>query len=450
MTVIQSRPGLQNYDPLLNQLAASRYLWTDELARPEQLPPENDTWTVALFLSGRGWGKTRVGAEWIAYQAIRYPKTRWAVVAATFSDVRDTCAEGESGLVPILRRYGVLESYNRSIGEIRLTNGSRIKLFSAAEPDRLRGPQFHGSWCDELAAWDYPETWDQLQFGLRLGSHPQTVVTTTPRPIGIIKGLLARTDGSVHVVRGSTFDNAANLAPSALANLRERYEGTRLGRQELFAELLLDNPASLWRYDDILIGQPPEMKRVIIAVDPAVTNTEDSDETGIIICGKGVDNTLWVLGDYSCKDTTFGWAKRVAALYEEFGASLIVYEKNQGGNTQEEIIHSLDPYLPVKPISAKQGKKLRAEPVAMLYEQHKVFHSKHFEKLEDQYTSWDPETPGDSPDRLDAAVHGLTELADIGAGSRFLLDLASICGNCQQPNSKDATMCFSCKQPMNG
>jgi phage terminase large subunit-like protein len=251
-------------------------------------------------------------------------------------------------------------------------------------------------------------------------------------------------------VRGSTFDNAANLAPSALIQLRERYEGTRLGRQELFAELLLDNPASLWRYDDILIAQPPEMKRVIIAVDPAVTNTEDSDETGIIICGKGVDNTLWVLGDYSCKDTTFGWAKRVAALYEEFGASLIVYEKNQGGNTQEEIIHSLDPYLPVKPISAKQGKKLRAEPVAMLYEQHKVFHSKHFEKLEDQYTSWDPETPGDSPDRLDAAVHGLTELADIGAGSRFLLDLASICGNCQQPNSKDATMCFSCKQPMNG
>ncbi len=403
---------------------------------------------MALFLSGRGWGKTRVGAEWLAWQAVRYPKTRWAVVAATFSDVRDTCAEGDSGLVPILRRYGILESYNRSIGEIKLTNGSRIKLFSAAEPDRLRGPQFHGSWCDELAAWTYPDTWDQLQFGLRLGQHPQTVVTTTPRPVAVIRRLLDRDDGSVTVIRGSTFDNAKNLAPSALAELRARYEGTRLGRQELFAELLLDNPSALWKYDDILIGTPPEMHRVIIAVDPAVTVSETSDETGIIVAGKGVDGSLWILGDYSCKDTTFGWSKRVNALYEEFGASLVVYEKNQGGDTQREILLQVNQFINVRPISAKQGKKLRAEPVASLYEQHRVHHAKHFEKLEDQYTNWDPEQPGDSPDRLDAAVHALTELADTSPASRFLSELATVCTHCHQPNIRGAEICMSCHQSM--
>jgi len=212
--------------------------WETDLARPEQLPSDDEDWSIYLYLAGRGAGKTRTAAEWLAWEATTQNNTRWAIVAPTFGDVRDVCAEGESGIINILRSYGSLLDYNRSQGAITLTNGSKIKLFSADEPDRLRGPQHHGAWCDELAAWRYSDTWDQLQFGLRLGSHPRTVITTTPRPVSLIRSLVDRTDGSIKVVRGSTFDNAANLAPQALLELQARYAGTRMGRQELFGELL--------------------------------------------------------------------------------------------------------------------------------------------------------------------------------------------------------------------
>src|ERR1017187_9711354 len=403
MTETLSRQGSPNSDPLLDNLAASRYLWTDELSRPEQVPDEGD-WSVWLYLAGRGAGKTRAASEWVAWQAIATPKSRGAVIAATFSDVRDTCAEGESGLVAILRRYGVLESYNRSIGEIRLANGSRIKLFSAAEPDRLRGPQFHGAWCDELASWEYPDTWDQLTFGLRLGTHPRTIVTTTPRPVKVITNLLNRTDDSVHVVRGSTFDNAKNLAPSALAQLRARYEGTRLGRQELYAELLLDTPGALWTQemlDKRRIKELPELVRIILAVDPAVTSGEDSDETGIVVVAKGADGRGYLLADRSCRDTPSGWAHRAVAAFEEFKCDRVVAEKNQGGDMVELTLRSVMPNISYKGIVAKHGKRLRAEPIAALYEQGRISHCGVFEQLEDQLVSWVPDS-GFSPDRLDA------------------------------------------------
>ena len=340
----------------------------------------------------------------MAWEAIRAPKTRWAVVAATFSDVRDTCAEGESGLVSILRRYGALENYNRSMGEIRLTNGSRIKLFSADEPDRLRGPQFHGAWCDELAAWRYEDTWDQLQFGLRLGEHPRTLITTTPRPVPIIKRLLAQDDGSVKVVRGSTFDNAKNLAPSALAQLRARYEGTRLGRQELFAEVLTDTPGALWTLEMLesaRIKEAPDFVRIVVAIDPATTSGENADETGIVVVAKGTDGRGYVLADRSCRDTPSGWAHRAIAAYHEFNADRVVAEKNQGGDMVELTIRSVEPTIPFKGIVAKVGKRLRAEPIAALYEQGRVSHIGAFDLLEDQMTGWVPDS-GYSPDRLDA------------------------------------------------
>ena len=306
----------------MQTLAASRFLWTDTLARPEQLPTEED-WSVWLYLAGRGSGKTRTAAEWIVWQAVSKPKTRWAVIAATFADVRDTCAEGESGLIAILKRYEIMESYNRSMGEILLTNGSRIKLFSADEPDRLRGPQFHGAWCDELAAWRYTDTWDQLQFGLRLGEKPRTIITTTPRPTPLIRELTSRTDGSVRIVRGSTFDNAKNLAPSALAQLRARYEGTRLGRQELYAEILTDTPGALWNLsmiDATRISKEnlPELVRVVVAIDPAVTSGEQSDETGIVVVGKGSDGRGYVLADRSCRESPSGWAHRAVQAFNDF------------------------------------------------------------------------------------------------------------------------------------
>ena len=453
MTQEALRHGSANCAPLLNNLAASRFLWTDELARPEQVPPDDHSWAIALFLSGRGWGKTRVGAEWTAWQSVRYPKTRWAVVAATFSDVRDTCAEGESGLVPILRRYNVLESYNRSIGEIRLVNGSRIKLFSAAEPDRLRGPQFHGSWCDEIAAWVYPDTWDQLQFGLRLGTHPQSVVTTTPRPVPVVKRLLERHDGSVIVTRGSTFDNAANLAPSALAELRARYEGTRLGRQELYAELLEDTPSALWTYEMIERNRAnahPDLSRVVVAIDPATTSNEDSDWTGIVAVGKGVDGRGYTLADRSCKLPPMEWAQRALNLYDEVQADTFVIETNQGGDAWEAILRQLRPGVAVKGVTAKRGKVLRAQPVSALWEQDRCSNVGGFPELEEQMLGFTGDPAQGSPDRLDAYVHAITAL-DIGASGaadRILLAAGGKCPSCNQFNMPDSAVCAYCRSPL--
>jgi phage terminase large subunit-like protein len=260
-------------------------------------------------------------AEWLAWQAIKNPRTRWAIVAPTFTDARDTCAEGPSGVVSILREYGVLETYNRSIGEIVLTNKSRIKLFSGQEPDRLRGPNFHGGWFDELAAFVYPDAWNQYQFALRLGEHPQTVVTTTPRPTKLIKDLMSRE--AVTVVRGSTFENAANLAPSALAELRLRYEGTRLGRQELYGEIIADSEGALWNRDQLeqgRVSEAPPFARVVVAIDPAVTSGEESDETGIVVAGVTNDGHYYILEDLTLRASPDGWARVAVNAYHRHQA----------------------------------------------------------------------------------------------------------------------------------
>jgi len=363
-------------------------------------------------LAGRGAGKTRTAAEWIAWQAIINKNTRWAVVAPTFGDARDTCAEGESGLIPILRQYDMLEFYNRSNGEIRLKNGSRIKLFSADNPERLRGPQHHGAWCDELAAWRYPDTWNQLQFGLRLGQDPKTIVTTTPKPMALIRELSKRDDGSVRVVRGSTFDNAKNLAESALVELRARYEGTRLGRQELYGEVLEDVEGALWTnamIEDTRVDTTPALRRVVVAIDPSGGSSSGSDEQGIVVVGEGIDGHYYVLADRSTRLSPAGWAGVAVEAYREFDADRIVAERNFGGDMVESTIRQIDANVPVRMVTASRGKQQRAEPIAALYEQRRVHHKEPFKTLEEQMLTWTP-TSGVSPDRMDALVWALTEL----------------------------------------
>jgi len=444
---LNTQPELLNS---LDNLGARRATWEAILARPEQLPTKEGDWSVWLYLAGRGAGKTRTAAEWIVWQALTNNWTRWAVIAPTFGDVRDTCAEGESGLIPILHQYGALEYYNRSTGDIKLTNGSRIKLFSADEPDRLRGPQHHGAWCDELAAWRYPETYDQLQFGLRLGDKPRTIITTTPRPVPLIRQLVAKEDGTVKVIRGSTFDNAANLAPSALVELQARYNGTRLGRQELYGEILDDVEGALWTrgvIDRNRLESAPALARIAVSIDPAVTNTKDSDETGIIVVGSDAAGNGYVLADYSFKGSPNDWAQKAVAVFREHKADSILVEVNQGGDMVTAVLRQVDMSLPIQEVRAHVGKKLRAEPVAAMYEQGRIKHVGEFDKLEEQMTSWTPDS-ADSPDRLDAMVQGFSHLIGTSSAATYFSAIANFCSKCGLPMPKSASRCFKCGTSM--
>jgi phage terminase large subunit-like protein len=385
--------------------AAKRSEWQAK-ARPDQLTPPGG-WPVWLVKPGRGWGKTRCGAEDAAWFAVCNPGSRIAVCAPTAADARDTCIEGHSGLLSVLAPECV-QTWNRSLGELILVNGSRFKAFSADEPDRFRGPQHHRAWADELAAWKYPEAWDQLMFGLRLGDNPQAVVTTTPRPTPLIRQL-ARDARNV-VVNGSTFDNAANLAPSALAQLRERYEGTRLGRQELFGEILEEVDGALWTME--VIGKPgpaPDLQRVVVGVDPS----GGGDEIGIIAAGKGIDGRFYVLEDATCSLSPAGWGRRVAEVYARHRADRIVAERNFGGDMVLSTIRTAEPNARVEMVTASRGKVVRAEPIAALYEQGRVTHSAGLEALETQMLHMTTQGyVGDgSPDRVDALVWALSALA---------------------------------------
>jgi phage terminase large subunit-like protein len=254
--------------------------------RATQTAPPGD-WRTWLILAGRGWGKTLTGASDLAAYALGHPGSRLAVVAPTYGDARDTCVEGDSGLLSVLGRSNVL-TWNRSLGELVLTNAARFKLFSADEPERLRGPQHHRAWADELGAWKYPQTWDMLMFGLRLGADPRAIVTTTPRPTPIVKMLADST--TTMVTRGSSYENLENLPAAYRDQILGRYEGTRLGRQEIHGEILLDVPGALWTWAMLGDRRPaPDLTRVVVAIDPAVTSGEDADETGIVVAGLGVD-----------------------------------------------------------------------------------------------------------------------------------------------------------------
>lgn len=409
----------QTYTQLENQgLRGSAQLFSDWLdtARDAQLTPLGN-WFIWLILAGRGWGKTRTGAADIALYAVENPNSMCAVVVPTFGDIRRVAFGGVSGLMSVIPRDCLLsgsgQGYNVSSAEIKLWNGSKIMGFSAEEPDRLRGPQFHRAWCDELAAWKHPETFDQLMFGLRLGDNPQCVITTTPKPTPIVKNLMARND--VHIHRGSTFDNADNLAPQALKALEERYAGTNLGRQELYAEILDETEGALWKHSNIETtrvsqNDVPELERIVVGIDPAVTAGDDSDETGIIVAGKSADLRYYVLEDVSGHYTPDEWARKAVDMYFKYNGDRIIAEVNNGGDMVGRMIKMIDASVPYKAVRATRGKLLRAEPISALYEQNKVHHVGNFGKLEDQMTTF-TNSAKFSPDRLDALVWALTELS---------------------------------------
>jgi len=382
-------------------------------ARPKQLTPKGD-WSIWLILAGRGWGKTLTGAHDMAWFGLTNPDSRLAIVAPTFADGRDTCIEGESGLLSVLNEE-VIANYNRSLGELILKNGTRYKTFSSDTPERLRGPQHHRVWCDELGSWKYSETWDQMMFGLRLGDHPKVIVTTTPKPIPLVKELHKRTD--THVTSGSTFENKANLAEASLKQLKEKYEGTRLGRQELYAEVLEDVEGSLWNREMIESSmirfneKLPDFKRIVVAVDPAVTANVNSDETGIVVCATDFKGKFYILNDLSGKYSPDTWAKKAVEAYESYKADKIIAEVNNGGDLVQKVVKTIDPNVSYKAVRATRGKFVRAEPIAALYEQKRVKHVERFNNLEDQLCSYNPEITSQSPDRLDALVWGLTELS---------------------------------------
>ncbi|MGO9392619.1 DNA-packaging protein [Rhodoblastus sp.] len=383
-------------------------------ARPEQLPPPGDDWTTWLILAGRGFGKTRTGAEWVRSLAEAATVHRIALVGPTAGDVRDTMVEGESGLLSICPNWN-RPVYEPSKRRLTWPNGCIATMFSSEEPDRLRGPQHGAAWCDELAAWNNVEdTWSMLQFGLRLGARPRQLVTTTPKPVKILKELVKNEDGSVVIVRGSTYDNRANLAPTFFSQIVRKYEGTRLGRQELNAELLEDIEGALWSRDVIersRIAQRalPDLQRIVVAIDPAISNHEDSDETGIIVAGVGTDGRGYILEDISGRYSPTEWAKVAISAYRRHRADRIIAESNQGGAMVESTLRAVDASVPVRLVHASRGKIVRAEPISALYEQHRVSHVGLFDQLEDQLCSFAPGS-AKSPDRLDALVWALTEL----------------------------------------
>lgn len=352
-----------------------------------------------------------------AWYGVTHPGERIALIAPTYSDARDTLLEGQSGLLSCLPP-SMVEAWNRSLGELILTNGTRYKAFAATEPERLRGPQFHRAYADELCAWQYAqETWDMLLFGLRLGEHPKVIIATTPKPTPLIRKLVA--DPQCKVVRGSTFDNAANLSAVMLEQLRLKYEGTRLGRQELYAEILEDVPGALWTRAMIDVARReipvPTLTNVVVAVDPSGARSESdeaSDEIGIVIAGKGVDGRCYVLDDWTCRMSPSGWAARAVTAYHHFKANRIIAERNFGGAMVEHVIKTAGPNVPFKEVVASRGKSVRAEPVAALYEQGRVTHVGKMDALEDQLCAFTSNGyMGDgSPDRGDALVWAISEV----------------------------------------
>ncbi len=401
--------------------------WEGLWARNEQRVPAGD-WLFWLILAGRGFGKSRTGAETVRRWSDEMPGSRGFIAARTIADARDTCVEGESGLLaclPTNQRPPFGGEWNRSKGELWLGSSREkatyLKCFSSEEPDSGRGPQFHWGWADELAAWlKGIELWDQLLLGLRLpwpGRQARAVITTTPKPLKVLRDLLKH-KGTV-VTRGTTYDNLGNLSPAFRAIIA-KFEGTRLGRQELKGELLDDVPGALWTRKLIDGGRLPaerfalmQFERILVGVDPAISSNEGSDETGIVVAGS-CRSKRYVLDDVSLRGKPVEWATAAVEAYEKWKADGIVAEANQGGEMVSGTIAAVDAHVPVQLVHASRGKRTRAEPVATAYERGDVIHLGSFEKLEDQMCTW---VPGeDSPDRMDALVWAMTELEEHEGG----------------------------------
>jgi phage terminase large subunit-like protein len=384
------------------ELAALEYDWTGFWARPNQLPPHGP-WKVWLILAGRGFGKSRTGAEQVIAWA-RTPKRRIALVAETAADARDVMVEGESGILACAPPW-CQPKYEPSKRRLTWPNGTLATTYSGDAPEQLRGPQHHYGWCDEVAKWKYAQdSWDNFELGLRLGEHPQAIATTTPRPIPLLRHLL--TDPGTVVTRGSTYDNTVNLAASFKERILSKYEGTRLGRQELHAELLEDTPGALWTrklLEDSRVRTTPALKRIVIGLDPG-------GEAGIIVAGVGEDGHGYVLEDLSISGSPATWAGQAITGYYKYKANAIIAETNHGGEMVLTTIATQDANVATKKVWASQGKYARAEPVSALYEKGLVHHVGMFATLEDQMCNWVPGEGLPSPNELDAAVWALTDL----------------------------------------
>lgn len=390
---------------------ALKYKW-ECWARPEQLIPAGE-WTTWLVRAGRGYGKTRVGSETVRQWVKKFSFVN--LIGATADDARDIMIEGESGILAVCpKRERPL--YISSKRQLQWPNGAKSLIFTADEPERLRGKQAEKIWCDEVGAWRFQEeAWDQAMFGLRLGSNPQVIVTTTPKPTKVIRELSALP--STFLTRGTTYENRTNLATAFYTKIITKYEGTRLGRQELNAELLEDNPNALWNHamiDAARVSEAPKLVRIVVPIDPAVTSNEDSDETGIVPVG--VDNQnpphFYVLFDASGIYTPLEWGKAASVQYHRLRADRVIGEGNNGGDLVESNLRNVDPDISYKKVIASRGKQTRAEPVAALYEQGRVHHVGTFAILEDQMCDWNPVMDTNSPDRMDSLVWGITELME--------------------------------------
>lgn len=390
------------------QTARLRYEWKF-WARPGQLAPEGD-WRTWLVLAGRGFGKTQIGAQWIRDRVENQGARMVALVAETQKDLEEV-------MIPRLIKVtppDIAPEVRFKPVRIRWPNGAIAYGYNGTEPDQLRGPEFDTAWVDEFAKYAKArETWDMLQFTMRQGT-PQVLVTTTPRPIPIIKEILA--DKTTVATRGATMDNAANLAPSFIEKIISRYSGTRLGRQELDGEIVDDVVGALWTRDMIegaLVNEPPQMARIVVAIDPSGTNGDDEgDDIGIIVAGRGIDGRGYVLEDCTCKLSPDGWARMAVTAYHRWAADRIVAERNFGGAMVASVIRSADRSVPFKEVTASRGKSARAEPVSALYEQGRVSHVGPMTALEDDMCLFTASGyMGDgSPDRVDALVWALTEV----------------------------------------
>lgn len=412
---------LASLDPeALGFILADWQVW----ARDDQLPPgatgTGGDWRVWLILGGRGAGKTRAGAEWVRAKALGVPPLgaerahRIALVGETLADVRRVMIEGVSGLLAI---HGDDERPTLEVSKSQLVwpNGTIAQMFSAEDPNSLRGPQFDTAWCDELAKWRYAEeTWDMLQFGLRLGEAPAIAVTTTPKPLPLLKSIMG--DPATVTTRAATAANAAHLAPAFIAEMERRYAGTALGRQELLGEIVDEQSGSLWRRDWIeqaRVTHCPELRNIVVAVDPPVTATARSDACGIIVAGLGADGRAYIASDRTLQGRTPDvWARAAVRAYHDFMADRVVAEVNQGGDLVVSVLRQIDEAVAVRTVRATRGKWLRAEPVAALYAEGRVAHVGVHATLEEQMLAFgaDGLSRGRSPDRVDALVWALTDL----------------------------------------
>lgn len=395
------------------QHTRQRYDW-DFNARDNQRPPEGN-WRTWMILAGRGFGKTRTGSETLRHWVQSGECKRIALVGASLHEVRSVMVEGESGLLNVHPPHE-RPLYIPSQRLIKWKNGAIAQFFGAEAYEQLRGPQFDCAWIDELAKFRKAEdVWQQLQLCLRLGNNPRCILTTTPRPTKLMKNLIVSPD--VVVTKGSTFDNITNLAPAYIEQIKKQFLNTRLGAQELYAEMLTETAGALWQRSMLHYQQPtydtngrPELERIVIAIDPATTTHDHSDETGIIVAGIDPQKQAYILEDHSGKLSPNDWGRRVVDCYYRLNADRIVVEVNKGGDLVENVLKSIDPTLPLKAVRATRGKYTRAEPIAALYEQKRVFHVHPFTILEQQICDYIPGITTKSPDRMDALVWALTEL----------------------------------------